>query len=676
MPNDPAWTPEAVERGLDDFDAATLERLVRRANEEYWLLDRPTLPDPLYDRLVERLRRIAPESPVLRELGEPPPPGTPIDVKTAATVPPIRRFGAPVRHDRPMLSLDKVYDLHDLDAWAAKIDGAFMVMPKLDGVALAIHYLGGRLVLAATRGSGSLGEDVTRNVLEIPGVPRRIDADRLEVRGEVYIRLSDFRAVEASFANPRNLAAGTLKQKEGARDRIRLLRFAAWELVDDGFDTDEQRFERLRAWGIPTVEAEKVERAGLEDAIARWTDRRSEIDMEIDGIVVRADRLAEHARLGHTAHHPRWAIAYKFQGETGTTHVEDVLWSVSRNGVITPVALVSPVTLSGATIARASLANLTRFEQLGLRRGSTVEVTRRGGVIPYVERVVEPGDGPAFEPPDRCPSCGGPVGRRKIREAEFLVCERPEACTVARMRDLEHFARVLDMKGFGPKTLERMMEAGLVSAPEDFFRLRRFDLAALERLGEKSADNLLAEVERRRTIPLPMFLEALGIPHVGPKYARILAEHFRTLDRLRAVTREELVAIEGISEIIAGAVVEALAERAERIDALLEYVTVPPYEPPRPSAGGAPLAGKSFVFTGTLARMTRAEAQAAVAALGAATPAGVSKKLSYLVVGAEDRPSSKLRKARALVEQGAPIEILDEPAFYRLLDEARAAAGD
>lgn len=487
------------------------------------------------------------------------------------------------------------------------------------------------------------------------------------------MRLSDFRKVEADFANPRNLAAGTLKQKEGDRDRLRLLSFAAWELVDDGYATDTERFEALRRLGIPTVEVRTAGRADLEAAIDDLSERRDALDMEIDGIVVRANRIAEHARLGATAHHPRWAMAFKFQGESGQTHVEDVLWSVSRNGTVTPVALVSPVTLSGATISRASLANLTRFEQLGLRKGSLVEVTRRGGVIPYVERVLDPGDGPPFVPPDRCPSCGGPVERRRIREAEFLVCARPEQCMVARMRDLEHFARVLDMKGFGPKTLERMMDAGMISAPEDFFRLRRTDLAALERLGEKSAANLLAEVDRNRRIPLAKFLEALGLPHVGPKYARLLAEHFGTLEAVRSARREDLVALEGISETIADAVVEGLAERSDRIDALLRHVEVLPEERTERPAGG-PLAGKSFAFTGTLSRMTRKEAQAAVAALGATTPPSVSRKLSYLVVGAEDRPSSKLRKARSLVEQGVPIRILDEQAFYRLLDEARAAA--
>ncbi|RMG98611.1 MAG: DNA ligase (NAD(+)) LigA [Deltaproteobacteria bacterium] len=539
-------------------------------------------------------------------------------------------------------------------------------------MAMALHYVGGRLVLAGTRGSGTVGEDVTRNVLAIPGLPHRIDADRLEVRGEVYMPLSNFRKVQDEFANPRNLTAGTLKQKEGDRERLKLLAFAAWELVDEDFETDAERFARLDALGIPTVETRIVPRQGLEAAISEWSERRDELDMEIDGIVVRANRIAEHLRLGNTEHHPRWAVAFKFQGESGQTHVEDVLWSVSRNGTITPVALVSPITLSGATISRASLANLSRFEELGLRRGSLVEVTRRGGVIPYVERVLDEGDGPRFEPPDHCPSCGGPVERRRIREAEFLVCANPESCTVARMRDLEHFARVLDMKGFGPKTLERMMDAGLISTPEDFFRLRRADLAALERLGEKSAENLLSEVERNREIPLAKFLEALGLPHVGPKYARILAERFGTLEALRKARPEDLLAIEGISEIIANAVVEGLAERSERIDGLLRHVRVLPHRERKRSSDG-PLAGKSFVFTGTLSRMTREEAQAAVRELGGETPSGVSRKLSYLVVGAEHRPSSKLRKAQALVEQGAPLQIVDEDTFYRLLDEARRA---
>ncbi len=602
------------------------------------------------------------------------PPGTPLDPAAAARIPPARRVGAPVPHAPRMLSLDKAYDVSDLMAWADKFEGDILVMPKHDGVACSLRWLGGRLVLAATRGSGTVGEDVTRTVLQIPGLPHHIDGADLEVRGEVYVRRSAFATVADQFANPRNLAAGLLKHKAPDPARTRLLSFAAYDLLGTPATHEREKFAHLARLNIPRVDHEFITRDQIEDVILRMTARRDQLDYEIDGVVLRADRVDEQARMGSTEHHPRFAIAFKFQGETGQTHLQDVTWSVSRSGTITPVAIVAPVTLSGATISRASLANLSRFRELALRPGDLVEVTRRGGVIPYVERVRAHADRPPFTPPERCPACGAPAVVRVKREGEFLQCSQPEQCVQARMGELEHFAKSLDMLGFGPKVIATLVDAGLLSAPEDFFRLRATDMAGLPRLGDKSAHNLLTQIERARKLPLDRFLVALGIEHLGPKTARVVAEHFGTLARLRAASAQDLTAIKGIKDAIADGIVAGLARQAARIDALLAHVEVEPAAPPPAaptSEADGPLAGRSFLFTGALARATRKQAQAAVQALGGTVASGVSKSLGVLVVGGpRDKASSKLRKAQALREAGAAIEILDEDAFWALIASA------
>ncbi len=665
-----AMDAAAVQAGLPRFNAAELEALVRRANVEYWDRAAPTLPDALYDQLVERLKRQAPDAAVLSAMG-PSAPGEPaLAADEAVLLAPEARFGAGVIHKRPMLSLDKCYNEVDLQAWATKFTGEILVMPKMDGVACSLRYdRKGKLVLAATRGSGIEGEDITANALEIKAIPDQLATAgaELEIRGELYMKLSEFARYKDDFANPRNLTAGSIKQKDRSKSRAAHLSFFPYDIIGPDFADEREKFAKLVALGFAEIDHEFVPREQLQAAYERFARARPGLDYEIDGVVYRTSSLREQARLGLTGHHPRYAIAYKFQGDSGVTELLDVLWSVSRTGLITPVALLEPVELSGAMIGRASLHNLNIFEALGLSHGCRVEVTRRGGVIPNVERVIEAGPhARAFELPTHCPACGSPAARNKKREGEFLWCSQPKQCVQARLGELEHFAKVVDIQGFGPKVIAAAVDAGLLSTPADYYTLRATDLGELERLGEKSAQNLIDQIEAHRELPLAVFLQALGVEHLGKQNAQLLAGEFETLQRIVGLGRADLMAIRGIKDAIADAIVDGIKARAELIDALLKHVEVARGEKPERPAGGA-LTGKSFVFTGTLEGFTREQAQARVQELGGECPSGVNKALGYLVVGAgKGAKSSKQKKAEELIAAGAPLKVLSEGEFLEL----------
>ena len=673
----------AIEAQLGSFDVNDLTQLVERANREYWEHNAPTLPDPLYDRIVEALRALDPDAEVLQALGERVPEGPVLDAAEAERVAPAERLGRPVRHLRPMLSLDKCYSAEDLMSWAKKFEGDVLVMPKMDGVACSLRYdEHGELRVAATRGSGTQGEDITVNVLEIEDVPSVLppaatEHGPIEIRGELYMRLSVFQSEFAEeYSNPRNLTAGAIKNKERGHTRRHRLSFFAYDIEGPEFEDESQKRERLVELGFPGGDSKIIEREAMPAAYQDFAERRPSLDFEIDGVVFRASRVAEQRRMGETSHHPRWSIAYKFQGDSGTTDLLDVLWSVSRTGTITPVAILEPIELSGAKIGRASLHNLGLFEQLGLREGDRVEVTRRGGVIPNVERVVTPGDGPAYEIPKHCPACGGPVEARSKREGSFLFCVDPDNCVQARLGELEHFAKVAKIEGFGPKIVGRAFDKGLLDSPADYYRLTLEQLQSFDRLGRKSAQNLLDEIATRRQLPLDVFLRALGIPHLGAQFARLLVRELGTLAAIRAVDVPALVEIKGIKEAIAAAIVEGLASREELIEDLLREVevvepTTEELEGLRAAAEGpaeGPLDGKSFLFTGTLERFKRKEAQSLVTEHGGVAANSVTAELDYLVIGAgRGQKSSKQKKAEKLIEEGATLQIIGEDDFARMI---------
>jgi DNA ligase (NAD+) len=641
----------ALRDRLAGSSADELEALVRHHDAAYWERDAPEIDDPTYDALVEALRAARPSSPVLEALGAPD-----------------RRF-AQVVHERPMLSLDKCYDDDTLARWKKTVKGGVVVTPKIDGVACSLKYDGGRLARAATRGDGKVGDDITKNAARIVDVPKEPGGGVFEVRGEVYMRLSRFQSTYAEeFANPRNLVAGALKQKDPDKSAAYGLSFLAYDLQGAGATTEREKLARLAAMGFTVPPFERVDDDGdLPAAYRALAARRADLDYETDGVVMKADVVAEQERLGATAHHPRWAIAYKFQGESAQTRIRDVAWSVGRSGTITPVAVVDPVFVSGVTVTRASLHNAGYLQKLGVRKGALVELVRRGGVIPHVERVLS-ADGEPVARPTTCPSCGAPT----IDQGDFVACSRPDACTDVVVRRVAHFTRVIDVLGYGEKHLRSLVEKQLVKRPADLYRVTEEQLVSLERMGEKLAQKLKAEIEGKRRLPLAVFLEALGLEEVGGTVSEVLAHTYGDLARIRALRVEDMAGLHGVGPKIAEAVVAGLRQRAADVDALLAEVEIVDAAPVADT--GSPLFGKSVVFTGKMAHMDRKSAQQKVREAGGKTPAGVSADVDLLVVGDEGSPllgggekSSKQKSAEKLVEKGAAIRIVTERDFLAMV---------
>jgi DNA ligase (NAD+) len=598
-----------------------------------------------------------------------------------------------------MLSLDKAYDREALWGFVQKprsgerkVEGDLVVTPKIDGVACSLRYGDdGRLVLAATRGDGLRGEDITANARRVQAIPGRVEAASVEVRGELYLPRSRFASTYAAdFVNARNLTAGAIKQKDPHKTAAYGLSFFAYDLLGSDVASELDKSARLAALGFAVLPCERVPSTNPEvlwQAVERMRAIGAGLDCDTDGVVLKADDLAEQARLGATDHHPRYAIAYKFKAETGFSTLQRVEWSVSRTGRITPVAVVEPVFLSGASVTRASLHNLEILEQLGLSEGCRVELSRRGEVIPQLERVVEAGGAPV-RLPARCPSCGGPVAR-PAREGDpspgrFLYCVDPDACPAAVVGTLEHFVKILDVEGFGSRLLQALVTTGTLRHPWEFFELTADKLLALRevevggdrvRIGDKLAAKLVATVRARRRVPLATLLAALGIEDLGSVGAERLVDNLKTLPAIRAASVDELQTIEGFGEERARSVVDGLARLAPRIDALLAHLELD--AAPAPVVSGHPLAGKSVVFTGTLALMDRKTAQQKVRACGGKTPSGVTRELDLLVVGDKGSPllgqgvkSTKHRTADKLIAQGAAIRVLGEREFVALLDAA------
>lgn len=634
---------------------AELEKEIRHHNARYWEQNAPEISDYDYDKLVVELKELAPSSPVLSEMGG----------KAEPT------FGTPFKHKEAMLSLDKCYEASELIEWAKSFEGPVVAMPKYDGVACALHYdEQGRLRVAATRGDGVTGDDITANALGIKDIPATLDLGKaqlkgpLEVRGEVYMRLSVFEKFKAEgMANPRNLTAGAIKQKDPAKSAAYRLSFAAYNVVGGGDLSQVEELDKLVALGFPKIEHVVCVHDDLARGYEEFTKLRPSLDYEIDGVVYKVNSAKEQRRLGVTAHHPRHSMAFKFQGEAGVSVLRDVEWSVARTGVITPVAIVDPVALSGVTVTRASLHNVAFISKLGLTLGAKVTLVRRGGVIPNVEHVIEAGPQPVHLP-EACPSCGSPVERQR----DFLYCTRPRECKRAIIGQLAHFASTLDILGFGGVLLEQAFDAGLVREPADLYKLKWEDLAKLERMGEKSAKKVVAEVDKKRSVPLATFLRSLGLPELGKHVSAILAARYRTLEGVQAATLEELAATHSIGTTIAESVINGLADAAGTITELVKYVT------PEPEGGEVqgPLSGKSFVFTGKMVAFARSEGEKRVRALGGSVLSSVSKTLTYLVVGADKSgpKSTKEKAADKAIKDGAPLQIISEDQLLALLGGA------
>lgn len=629
---------------FDNWSPAKLAAEIRRHNALYFQAAAPEIPDADFDAMVEALRRQAPDAPVLQEIGS--------DRQAER---------AAVPHTQPMLSLEKCYDDDTLLQWADKLPGRFVAAPKIDGVALAMRYdARGCLQLAATRGDGQHGEDVTPNVRHIAAIPQQIDLHNVEIRGEVYMPLSIFRAHFDDFMSPRNLSAGALKQKDARKTADFGLQFFAYDLLGSDVTTEVEKYQQLQDAGLTPTPWREVACETLVATFQDFLQQRDALDVDTDGVVFKTNALALQERVGATAHHPRYAIAYKYPGDQAQTTIESIEWSVSRSGVITPVAVIAPVPLSGAMVRRVSLHNLGLAREHGVGKGATVLVMRRGGVIPHLERVVRKGPGGVLRPPKQCPSCARPT---RVVE-DFVYCSQPAACGSTQVGALKHFLDAIGCEGFGPKLLEQLVSAGLVSDAADLFALRVDDVIDLERMGETLATKLINNLAACRALPLDVFLRSLGIPELARQTSRLLA-NLGTIEQILALDEASLAELHGVGPKIAAAVVQGLRAQRRFIDKLRRHVSISA----RPAAmSQGPLAGKSVLFTGGLAAMERNVAQQLVETHGGRVASGVSKQLDYLVVGAAGGAGSKLKKAQGLIAAGGtPLQILSEAEFLAMI---------
>lgn len=664
--------------------AEALRSAIRHHNFRYYVLDDPEIPDAEYDRLMAELKAleeayadlVTPDSPTQRVGAAP------------------RSELTQVRHRLPMLSLDNAMDASDLDEFNRRVTSAlggagevrYTAEPKLDGLAVNLRYEGGSLVQAATRGDGTTGEDVTPNVRTIPSVPLRLIGSGwpqvLEARGEVYMTTAGFERLNAQarrngdkpFANPRNAAAGSLRQLDPRITAARPLSFCAYgwgELSDSAGESQYAMLQCIATWGLPiSRELRLVE--GVAGCHAYFSDlgqRRDGLGYEIDGVVFKVDQLADQTTLGFTTHHPRWAIARKFPPQEALTVVEAVEFQVGRTGAVTPVARLRPVQVGGVTVSNATLHNMDEVERKDVREGDTVYVRRAGEVIPEIVRVLperRPADTRPVALPPHCPVCGSDVIR--LPGEAVARCTGGLYCPAQRKESLRHFAsrHAMDIDGLGEKLIEQLVELGLAHEPADLYRLTAEQLASLERMGEKSAANLVAALERSKTTTFARFLYALGIREVGEATAAALATHFNRIEELGGDT----TTVEGIGPVVAAHIAGFLAQGHNReaiqrlLDAGVHWPQIAPTDAPQP----LPLAGKTIVITGTLSRpreVVRAELQA----LGARVTGSLSKGTDYLVAGAE--AGSKLTKAQAL-----GVAVVEEAQLANLMAGAEARGAE
>lgn len=649
-------------------------------NYRYYALDDPVVPDAEYDRLLRELERLENQYPELIT------PQSPTQRVGAA---PVEGFGEIV-HTVPMLSLANAFEEQELVDFDRRVrerleveQVEYSAETKLDGLAASIRYEQGVLVSAATRGDGSRGEDVTQNIRTIKAVPLGLRGDDfprvLEVRGEVFMTDEGFRRLneeqlrrgEKPYANPRNAAAGGLRQLDPRITAARPLTMYCYGVGDvrDGWlpNTHSGILARLRNWGL-RVSPEAAVVQGVDGCKQYYADmliRRESLGYAIDGVVFKVNSVAEQAVLGAVSRAPRWAVAYKFPAEEALTTVRAIDVQVGRTGTLTPVARLEPVQVGGVTVTNATLHNQDEIDRKDVRVGDTVVVRRAGDVIPEVARVVKerrPRRTRRFYLPDRCPVCGSDVVR--IEGEAAARCSGGLYCAAQRKQAVRHFAsrRAMDIEGLGDKLVEQLVDAGLVGSILDVYALDEKQLAGLERMGKKSAANLVAAIEKSRNTTFARFLFALGIRDVGEATAQTLANHFGDLDSLRCADEERLQEVPDVGPVVARQIRSFFAEdhNQEVIDGLAKIVNWPVQSPHE--AGDAPLAGKRFVITGTLEAMPRNEAKRRLEALGAKVSGSVSKKTDYLVAGAN--PGSKHAKAQTL-----GITILDEEAFLALIGD-------
>lgn len=669
----------ADERAADLAEAEKLRREIRHNEYLYYVLDAPEITDAEYDRMMVRLR----------ELEARYPDSIPADSPTQRVGGRASSQFTEVRHLEPLLSLGNVFSAEELRAFDERVRSGlpagskveYVMEPKIDGLACSLIYENGKLVRAATRGDGVVGENVTANVRTIRSIPLTLKVpegeavpELLDVRGEVYMprqafmRLNEQRAErgESEFANPRNAAAGSLRQLDPQVTASRSLSFFAYYLVGEGAQPKHSESLALLArYGFKVSENYKVVE-NIDEAIkyiGDFNELRQGLSYDTDGAVIKVNDVYQQRILGATGKDPRWATAYKYPPEQAETTLEDIDWRVGRTGVLTPTAVLTPVKLSGSVISRATLHNEDFIRAKDIRIGDRVVINKAGEIIPEVLRVVaekRTGDEKEVEIPSVCPECGWRVERQG--EEAAIRCTNPH-CPALGREGLIHFVSrdAMNIDGCGPSVINALLDAGLVGDAADLYSLRKEDLLKLERMGEKSADNLLAALDESKKNELDKLLFALGIRHVGAKVARILATEFGSMEKLQQAQPEELAQIRDIGDKIAESAVTWLnvpanIDLVERLAAAGMTMT---FTPPA-SQEDNPFFGKTLVFTGTMPTLGRAEAKTMAQDVGAKVSGSVSKKTDYVIAGAE--AGSKLEKAQQL-----GVTVIDEAEFLRLL---------
>jgi DNA ligase (NAD+) len=661
--------------------AAELRGTLERWNHAYYVLDDPEVSDSDYDALLNELRDIEAEHPELR---------TPDSPTQRVGAEPLDKFEQ-VAHLQPMWSLANARNEEEMAAWVVRSerylarqgvemgDVQFVTEPKIDGLAISLVYENGVLVRGATRGNGEIGEEVTQNLRTIGAIPLRVeDAPALlEVRGEIYLPLAAFvrlneqraEAGEPTYANPRNTAAGSIRQLDpqlAASRPLSIWCYSVGALDGIEFETHWDSLEWLRAHGFK-VNRDVERHDTVEEVVAAcraWEERRDRLDFEIDGVVVKVDDLGLQRQLGVVGREPRGAIAWKFPPTMATTTLNGVAWNVGRTGHMVPFAMLEPVQVSGVTVKLATLHNEEDLRRKDVRDGDEVIVMRAGDVIP---QVVSPtakaqkrkGRSKPPGPPAKCPACGTPTV--KPDDGVWTICPNRTGCPGQVFQAVKHFVGAMDIDGLGEENVRRFLSEGLIESFADLYDLTVERLAELEGFAEISARNLVAAIQESKQQPFHLALYALGIPGIGYVNARNLARHFRSMDKLMAASEEELNEVEGVGPIMAATVHETLAEERTRelVQRLRGYGLQMEEEGPAAPADG-PLVGKTLVLTGTLPNLTRPEATARIEAAGGKVTGSVSKKTDYLVAG-ED-PGTKLTKAQEL-----GTEVLDEDGLLALL---------
>jgi DNA ligase (NAD+) len=664
---------------------AKLREEIRLHEYRYYVLDRPTISDAEFDRLMNELKQleaehpeiVTPDSPTQRVGGAP---GKGFETR---------------RHDPPMLSLDNAFSFEELDRFdrrAREVSGRkeieYVVEHKYDGMSISLHYEKGQFALAVTRGDGVNGEDVTPNVATIETIPHRVDTAKckrlgldgnFEVRGEIIMPLKAFDKLNEMqeklggkrFANPRNAAAGSVRVLDPRVTASRQLDFFGYYLLAGGRTPCARHSEELEAISALDFKALEWKRCAsveeVKEYCQKWEEKREKLPYEIDGIVIKVNELWLQQELGFTSKAPRWAIAYKYPARQETTTVREVIFQVGRTGALTPVALLDPVAVGGVTVSRSTLHNMDEIERLGLAAGDSVLIERAGEVIPHVVKVVRHGrDRRMVKVPELCPECGSHIHKSPDEVAYRCV---NAACPAKRRESLIHFAsrHAMNIDGLGEKIVDQLVSREMVKDFADLYHLDREKLAALERMAEKSADNLLREIAASKASDLSRLIYALGIRFVGERTAQLLAEHFGSIGALEKADEQALTEVAEVGPKVAASIAEFFSERANRdVIKRLREAGIDPKQA-RQGMVSKRLAGQSFVFTGTLARHSREEAGELVGRHGGKVVSSVSKNTNYVVVGAD--PGSKYQKAQTL---GVPI--LTEDQFEALLRGDRTSS--